>query len=322
MKNYFLSLIVLIITVTATNAQTANAIIFSENGEQFTVTLNGALQNVQPTTNIKLSNLNAEWYKMKINFINPSLGLKDFNLGVSLGNERNLELHKKNNGEYSLRMISEVPISQAAPTQSGQIEVVYGMNNNQGSTTTTITQQTTTTNMGGNPQNGNVNIGMSINGAGVGISVSGVDSDLPTSTTTITTTTTTTGSTGNYNNAPQQRNSNNPPHYIMPDYNGPIGCPYPMSREDFIEAKSSISSKDFEDTKMTVAKLVVGNNCLTCKQVKEIMMLFTFENTKLDFAKFSYGYTFDIGNYYKLNDAFTFSSSVDELNKYINSRNH
>ena len=47
------------------------------------------------------------------------------------------------------------------------------------------------------------------------------------------------------------------------------------------------------------------------------MLLFTFEDTRLDLAKYAYGHTFDIGNYYKLNDAFTFESSIDELNKYI-----
>ena len=38
-----------------------------------------------------------------------------------------------------------------------------------------------------------------------------------------------------------------------------------------------------------------------------------------DFAKYAYGYTFDLGNYYKLNDAFTFESSISELNNYVNS---
>jgi hypothetical protein len=43
-----------------------------------------------------------------------------------------------------------------------------------------------------------------------------------------------------------------------------------------------------------------------------------FEDTKLQYAKFAYNKTYDIGNYYKLNDAFDFSSSIDELNAYIN----
>jgi hypothetical protein len=49
------------------------------------------------------------------------------------------------------------------------------------------------------------------------------------------------------------------------------------------------------------------------------MLLFSFESTRLDFAKFAYAYTLDLRNYYKLNDAFTFESSIDDLDKYIQS---
>jgi hypothetical protein len=47
------------------------------------------------------------------------------------------------------------------------------------------------------------------------------------------------------------------------------------------------------------------------------MLLFSFEDTRLEFAQYAYAYTLDLRNYYKLNDAFTFESSIDELNKYI-----
>jgi hypothetical protein len=66
-----------------------------------------------------------------------------------------------------------------------------------------------------------------------------------------------------------------------------------------------------------VAKQVFNTNCITSAQVKEIMQQFSFENTKLDFAKYAYGHTFDPQNYYQINDAFEFSSSVSELNKFI-----
>ena len=47
------------------------------------------------------------------------------------------------------------------------------------------------------------------------------------------------------------------------------------------------------------------------------MQLFNFESSRLEFAKFAYPYTFDQGNYYKLNDAFQFESSIDELNEFV-----
>jgi len=108
-----------------------------------------------------------------------------------------------------------------------------------------------------------------------------------------------------------------PSAYEMPGYNGKIGCPWPMVEQDFASAKQSISSKSFEDSKLTIAKQIISNNCLLCSQIKEIMGLFTFEDSKLEFAKYAYGYVYDLNNYYKLNDAFTFESSIDELDEYI-----
>jgi hypothetical protein len=107
-------------------------------------------------------------------------------------------------------------------------------------------------------------------------------------------------------------------HYVMSGYGGAIGCPWPMEEGQFEDAKRSVSSKDFEDSKLTVAKQITGSNCLTADQVKRMMGAFDFEDSKLEYAKFAYNKTYDIGNYYKLNDAFDFESSIDELNEYIN----
>jgi len=107
-------------------------------------------------------------------------------------------------------------------------------------------------------------------------------------------------------------------HYNMPGYSGAIGCAWPMEEGQFADAVNSVSSKDFEDSKLTIAKQITGSNCLTAAQVKRMMGAFDFEDSKLEYAKFAYGKTFDVGNYYKLNDAFEFESSIDELNEYIN----
>ena len=56
-----------------------------------------------------------------------------------------------------------------------------------------------------------------------------------------------------------------------------------------------------------------------CKQIKELMELMSFEETKLELAKFAWHHNLDKGNYYQLNDAFGFESSIEELNKYTQS---
>jgi hypothetical protein len=129
-----------------------------------------------------------------------------------------------------------------------------------------------------------------------------------------TTTTTTYTSTNQGAPVPSQ------PVTYLPGYTGPVGCPMPMTEGEFKDVRSSISSKTFEDTRMTIAKQVLNDRCIFASQVKDVMLLFTFEENRLEFAKYAYDKTYDIGNYFKVNDAFTFESSIDELNGYIDSR--
>ena len=106
----------------------------------------------------------------------------------------------------------------------------------------------------------------------------------------------------------------------LPGYNGPFGCSSPMDLSPFDEAKKSIASKSFSDTKMELAKQVTKANCLLASQVRQLMSLFSFESQKLEFAKFAYDYTYDRGNYYTINDEFGFESSIRELAKFLDEK--
>jgi hypothetical protein len=180
-----------------------------------------------------------------------------------------------------------------------------GMGNPGNTTTTTTggstTTTTTTTTTGGPGMNMGVT-GPDGQTVGVNINMTGMGG----STTTTSQTTTTTTSTGGGTTT------------VVPAPTG-NGCAWPMSSSDFASAKQSVTSKSFEDSKLTVAKQILSSNCMSSAQVKEIMMLFSFEQTKLDWAKFAYGKTTDPNNYFKLNDGFTFETSIDELNEYIKS---
>jgi len=68
---------------------------------------------------------------------------------------------------------------------------------------------------------------------------------------------------------------------------------------------------------LTASKQIIDRNNFTSQQVKEMVLLFTFENNRLDIAKYSYGKTVDKGNYFIINDAFTFNNNKDALSKYI-----
>lgn len=92
---------------------------------------------------------------------------------------------------------------------------------------------------------------------------------------------------------------------------------YPMSPADFSTLKMVICNTSFDNSKVTIAKQAINANYFTARQVCELMNLFSFESSKLEVAKFAYENTLDKNNYYLVNGAFTFSSSIDELNDWI-----
>lgn len=330
MKNNFL-LLLFLASALGVNGQNSNAVFFSENGERFFVIINGLRQNQSPETNVKITGLNPTTYKVKIIFNDKSLGAVDKNIYLEDYKEYSYVIKKKSESEiaksskkigkaleknflgnpsdtvvvedkpdwYVIRpnSVFDLPRPQYSGSSAGNYSPAQ---------TTTTTTQTSTTVV--NPPAGGTQFSMSVNlggaGGNVGMNVSASDGFYQESTTT--TTVTTSGSTG--------------AHYEMPGYSGPVGCPWPMSEPDFQKAKQTISSKSFDDSKLTIARQIINSNCLFSKQVKEIMVLFSFEDTRLDLAKYAYGYTFDKGNYFCVNDAFDFESSIDELNSYINGR--
>ncbi|MBL7929048.1 MAG: DUF4476 domain-containing protein [Bacteroidia bacterium] len=320
MKKIILSFIASAMVFTAMAQIKSNVILFTDNGEKFTAIMNGLRMNEDPATHVKMTDLTGEFYKLKVIFADPSLGEKSFNLNLSMnvGMETTCNITKNKKGEYVLRYMGAVPIAEAAPAPAGTKTVVYSETLPSETTPAkqTVTHQTTTTtSQSGTSDNVSFNMGMNVGetGGNISINVSGMDPAMTTQQTTVTHTTTTT-TTSSSSGAPVPPP---PPPSYLPGYTGPIGCPVPLSPGEFSDLKSSIASKSFEDSKMTIAKQVVGNTCLLTSQVKELMLLFTFEESRLDIAKFAYGRTYDIGNYYKVNDAFTFESSIDELNQYI-----
>ena len=297
-------------------AQFSNLIFFTENGERFTVILNGIRQNPNPETNVKVTDLVAPSYKLKVIFDDPALEVLDKNLMFNQGTESTFVIKVNKKGEYVVRWMNEVPIAQALPPAPNQQVVVYST---QAPPASTVTQTTTTVSESyGAPQQGNVSMGININDPELGVNINmnvnggGVSSGSQVTTSQTTTSYSTTTTTGGY--PPPQSVQQT---YVLPGYNGPVGCPYPMHPADFERVKYSIESKGFDDTRLAIAKQVIASNCLLSDQVKEIMMLFSFEDTRLELAKFAYGYTYDIGNYYRLNDAFDFESTIEELDEYI-----
>lgn len=91
----------------------------------------------------------------------------------------------------------------------------------------------------------------------------------------------------------------------------------PMEQQKFQQLKQSVERSNFDDNRMDLLRSVIPNNAFTAQQIKELVQLMSFEQKKLELAKYAYRYTTDRGNYFIVNDAFNYGTSKTELTRYI-----
>ena len=288
--------IVAILFSTITLAQ-SSLIVFSEMGEPFTATLNGEVLNDQPSARVEKHEITQEMGKLVIRFEDVSKGIinKNFFFEPNIEYVSTVKLSKK--GKYVLRMVSTGPVQQQ------ELEATrYN--------TQEPTQYTTMPGDASSQENveisgqetHNENISIQLEGMGISMNVE------TTSTTQLVAqeeTSVSTSSTMTMEETTASHTTGN--------------CGFPTSDTDFETITRSITSKNFEDSKLSIAQEIAENKCLTSTQIKKVMELFTYEETRLDFAKFAYTHCFDPDNYYQVYDAFTFESSIDELKNHVNS---
>jgi hypothetical protein len=275
---------------------TGNLTIFSEDGDKFYLVLNGERQNNVGQTNLRIEDLQQPYYNAKIIFedktiadITKNIPVADPQSGSAM--DVTYKIKKDGSGKAKLRYFSAVPVAQGYVAPSNVYVMHYG--NPAGNMGGSVTQTTTTTTQ--TVGTGTVGANVNVNGLNMNVSVN--DPNMHGS---VTQTTTTTSYSDGYNN-----NS------------APVNDCYAMKKSNFESARATISNESFDETRLSTAKSIISTNCLTADQVLELCKLFSFEGSKLDFAKCAYGKTVDQNNYFKVVNAFTFSSSKDELNKYI-----
>jgi hypothetical protein len=349
------TLFISLFTFASAWSQTANAVVFAENGEKFTLLLNGEKKNDSPAVNVKVSGLTGEFYQARIDFEDAKLAdFSNNNFAVQKGIEVTYVIKLNKKGEYVLRYAGEAAISGStaattpAPSEdvkrfavaddeapapagnTGNVQMntnVSGTGINQSvtvteTTTTTTRPAATTTTTTTRPASENAGINMNVGGVnmGVNVNITGMETDMQmdvqeTNSTVVTQTTTT-------------RTTTSAPAETRPaPQTAPVreeitvkGCSVAMDKASFERAKTSVADKGFDETRLSTAKQVAKNNCLSTSQIMEIMGTFGFEETKLDFAKYAYDNCTDKGNYYLIGDAFSFSSSMDALNEFLETK--
>ncbi len=400
----------------AINAQTSNLIVYTEDGEQFRLTVDGKLINETPNTNVKASGVNSDFVQIKVEFDIVGAPVVKSNQMITPGKEATYVVRKNNNGKYVVRLMSEVDVPFDHNTTE-KIAIVQTTSTSTSPVQTTTYNETTTVHSN-EPQSEGIGINVSANSdrfsMNVNINESGNYKESNSQSTTTVTSYSSFQSTisatvennrivlsdGRYFNLREEvynqsftsavemlapnganvsilyndlglyqstvpfaymdKNSTrsgsyftfnilessgvqwsvkiklrnrykliiepgNAPVQTVSTYEQapattPLGCQTAMSNSSFSKATSSIESKTFREEKMTVFKQIIKANCVSVDQVIEFMDLFTFEEDKIEVAKTAYSKTIDKGNYYQVNDAFTYSDSVEELDDFLQSQ--
>jgi len=305
-----------------TIAQNSNLIFFSESGETFKVFLNGVAQNPGYSSNVKVANLDQPYYRARVVFEDRSKGEINKNLNFNPNTETVFRIKLGNKG-YVMRWQSEVPIAQAAPPAVGQTNIIYhsepiqeevasDQNSSTVSMQVTNSQSSSSSTQTSTAQPENINVSMSIPDVQMNVSM-----NLNESMTRVQGSSSEMTQTNSMTSSSSMTQTNTSQPEVMTTSPSASGCVNPASDSDFSSIRSSIESKTFRDDKLTVFKQVLRSRCFSTDQVKTMMSMFTYEDDKLEVAKLAYSKTVDQSNYYRINDAFTYSSSIDELNEFL-----
>jgi hypothetical protein len=117
--------------------------------------------------------------------------------------------------------------------------------------------------------------------------------------------------------------------YVVPRTDKPYAVPIveeetitkcAVTDQDYSKIKAEIQKEYSSTTRAEVAKRLIRDyKCLTSKQIKELLPMFSLEADKLEVAKYAYEFALDRNNYSVVRDFFTSQASKDKLTEYINS---
>ena len=87
--------------------------------------------------------------------------------------------------------------------------------------------------------------------------------------------------------------------------------------EEVARMERQLKSESFDNNRSELAQAMVTSKWLTTADIKRLLQTFTFEDNKLDFAKFAYAYVADPENYFQVASVFTFATNKTALLNHI-----
>ena len=307
-----------------TFSQKVNLVVFSEDGYKFYAFVNGIKQNDVAESNVKITGVTPN-ISLRVEFEDKALPQLKQNMALEPGFEHTAKITRDMKKQLKLRYFGQVALNETSSNNVPTVAYHTAENNttgnyntatsDNGSASYTTTSTTTQINTASNPNGAAVNI--NVDGMSMNMNISGMD--MNSGTTTSSSSTTVTSSSSSSSSSPKNHNQQQQ-STVGESQNVSVGstsCKTAMTPAGFDKMKESVEAKPFSETKMSTAKIATKNNCISVSQIKEICKLFSMDDDKLTYAKFAYDYCVDKGNYYLVSDVFSFSTTTDELNKFI-----
>lgn len=300
-------------------SQSSNFILFTNNpAQKFRLIINGNLQINTFEESVRVENVEAGIYQIRVVFENRFLGYIEKTVNVRPNTEkiytfvqqkplqgrRRIE-HGAGSSPLALELVSELP------RFSVDDEYMGDENDANDAVSYTTTQSPEGTNGGIKYENGNVVIGNESNNISIG--TKGIDFNIDIDNI-IEKIATENGENNKRNNS--RPNQNNEIVEISDNQN--TNCTPSFNDTQFLQITKSLEREAMESKRLSAAKYVCNNNYLLTKQVRDIVHLFNFENNRVEFAKFAYSRVADKENYALLLDSFKFETSKQEIKEYIN----
>ncbi len=100
--------------------------------------------------------------------------------------------------------------------------------------------------------------------------------------------------------------------------NNPRGNQFGMRARNFQALKQTVINESFDRNKLQILNSAVRNNVISSRQVKQLMVLMTYDKNRLIFAKKAFANTVDQQNYFLVSSGLTYESNRRRLLKFVN----
>lgn len=352
-RNFIVFLFLLLICSGSYAQQMINdLVVFTNDGELFTLIMNGERYNEVPQTNVKVRGLTLEKYEVTILFSNKKLK-KHTTTVTFLGNGNECVFALNPHGKhYTMDYLSSKPVYNVNNNSTNNYNNTnnnnsssynnsgtYNSNNSNTGTynnstysnsSSTYSNTSTNTSTGTNynygtgtnstysntTTNSNSSVYPNSNTTGVNISGNGVNVGM--------------NQNGGVTIGTKEGNVNlntktNSGGVTITEFGQTItlnkgaktGCSNPMNELQFEKIKNSVSTQTSDSTKLIAAKAYLTGNCFKTYQIKELDTLFTGDEAKLDFVKNAYVHTYDLNNYHELKSTFQKDATKEEFHAYV-----